>query len=30
MSTEMKLAFRDAATRVGRSLLWVSLHWVGA
>jgi hypothetical protein len=30
MSREMKLAVRSAAARLGRSLLGVSLHWVGA
>jgi hypothetical protein len=30
MSMERKVAIRGAVTRLGRTLLWVSLHWVGA
>ncbi len=30
MSMETKIAIRAAVTRVGRSVLWLSMHWVGA
>jgi hypothetical protein len=30
MSKETKIAIREAVTRLGESLLEVSLHWVGA